>query len=189
MKHRQDRILTIPNLISLFRLLLIPAIAWLYIARRQSHAAFFLLLISWLSDILDGWIARRFQMTSRLGVVLDPAADKLTLVTVLFCMVFTVRDMLPLLVVLVLVEGTKGVFGLVRMKNQRHIAGAKWHGKVATGCLYTTILLHMAWESIPHWFSQLTVYVSLAVVVVSMTLYCLYYARALRRPEGEGEKE
>ena len=189
MNQRQDRILTVPNLISLLRLLMIPVIVWLYVARRESRAAFILLLISWLSDVLDGWIARRFHMGSRLGVVLDPAADKLTLVSVIFCMAFSHRDMIPLLVVLLLVEGCKGVFGLVRMKHRRYISSAKWHGKIATGCLYTTILLHMAWESIPHWFSQLTVYVSLAVVVVSMTLYCLYYARALRRPEGEGEKE
>lgn len=187
MNQRQDRILTVPNLISLLRLLMIPVIVWLYVARRESRAAFILLLISWLSDVLDGWIARRFHMGSRLGVVLDPAADKLTLVSVIFCMAFSHRDMIPLLVVLLLVEGCKGVFGLVRMKHRRYISSAKWHGKIATGCLYTTLLLHMLWTAMPMWVSHLTVYVSLAVVLVSMTLYCVFYARSpVQQPE-EGE--
>ena len=73
--------MTIPNCISLFRIVLVPCFAWIFLTAEQPEEftlAAVLLVVSGISDLLDGWIARRFHMTSKLGKILDPAADKLT---------------------------------------------------------------------------------------------------------------
>ena len=81
--------MTIPNCISLFRIFLVPCFAWVFLTAglpEDFTLAAVLLVVSAVSDLLDGWIARRFHMTSKLGKILDPAADKLTLFGVFVCM-------------------------------------------------------------------------------------------------------
>ena len=75
MKHEETtrRILTIPNLLSFFRLCLIPVFAWLYCVQKEYIWTGIVLVISGLTDTADGLIARHFHMTSDLGKVLDPA--------------------------------------------------------------------------------------------------------------------
>lgn len=80
------RILTIPNLLTLFRLILIPVIAWLYCARQDYAMAAAMLVLSGVTDVADGYIARHFNMISDLGKMLDPVADKLTQFVMLLCL-------------------------------------------------------------------------------------------------------
>ena len=74
----KGKIITIPNLLSLFRILLIPIIVWLYCVEKKYELTILVLLISGASDIIDGFIARRFNMISDIGKALDPIVDKLT---------------------------------------------------------------------------------------------------------------
>ena len=74
----KKQILTIPNLLSVVRLALIPVIVWLYSFEQNYHAAIGVILLSAATDIVDRWIARRFNMISDFGKALDPLADKLT---------------------------------------------------------------------------------------------------------------
>ena len=83
----ENKILTIPNLLSLFRLILIPVIIWLYWFRKDYFPAGVLLIISGLTDLADGYIARHFNAVSNVGKILDPIADKLTQAAMLFCLV------------------------------------------------------------------------------------------------------
>ena len=66
-RDKQNAIVTIPNLLSAFRLLLVPVIAWLYCGREDYHLTALALLVSGATDIVDGFIARRFDMVSGLG--------------------------------------------------------------------------------------------------------------------------
>ena len=77
-KQNENRILTIPNLLSAFRICLIPCIVWAYLVKERNDWAVGLLIVSGLTDMCDGFIARKFQMISNLGKILDPVADKLT---------------------------------------------------------------------------------------------------------------
>ena len=89
MKNLKKEILTIPNLLSLFRLVLIPVYVVIYL-NAQELADYFLaagiLAVSCLTDMIDGKIARRFNMISNLGKILDPIADKTTQFTLLICL-------------------------------------------------------------------------------------------------------
>ncbi len=71
-----DRILTVPNLLSLLRLLCVPLFAWL-IVRHHDGVALLVLALSGFTDYLDGFLARRWNQVSRLGQLLDPFADRL----------------------------------------------------------------------------------------------------------------
>ena len=75
----EDRILTIPNALSVIRLLFIPLFLWLLFGRENRHAAAWLLAVLCASDWVDGYIARRFDQVSELGKILDPAADRILL--------------------------------------------------------------------------------------------------------------
>lgn len=74
-KNADDRIITVPNLISVVRILLIPVFVFL-LFKNQNIAAFAVFLIACISDGVDGFIARRFNQQSNLGKILDPIADR-----------------------------------------------------------------------------------------------------------------
>lgn len=75
----EDRILTVPNALSVIRLLFIPVFLWLLFGRENRHAAAWLLAVLCASDCVDGYIARHFDQVSELGKILDPTADRILL--------------------------------------------------------------------------------------------------------------
>lgn len=79
----QDKIFTIPNLMGLFRIIVSPNIAW-YLLHGRLKPALGLLVVAFLTDLFDGYLARKLNQTSRLGAVLDPVADKLLFIFVIF---------------------------------------------------------------------------------------------------------
>ncbi|MGC4892770.1 CDP-alcohol phosphatidyltransferase family protein [Micromonospora sp. DT31] len=88
-----DRVLTLPNLISLVRLLGVPVFLYLFLVARADVAAVAVLAVGGTSDWVDGWIARRLGQVSRLGELLDPLADRLYILATLLA--FTARDVVP----------------------------------------------------------------------------------------------
>ncbi len=178
----QRKILTIPNLLSFFRLLLIPVFIWLYVAQQQTLWTAGVLLLSGLTDILDGWIARTFHMVSDLGKVLDPVADKLTQIAMLFCLATRFPHMRYLLALLFLKEALNSVMGLLVIRRTGRVFGAAWHGKAATVLLYTTIVVHLLWVDLPSSVSGGLVWACGGMVLLSAALY---FARNRRLLAGE----
>ncbi|HET7489864.1 MAG TPA: CDP-alcohol phosphatidyltransferase family protein [Acidimicrobiales bacterium] len=78
-RQGEDRILTVPNVLSLGRLLCIPVFLWLLFGKNDRYAAALLLAAIGITDFADGYIARHFHQESKLGKVLDPAADRIML--------------------------------------------------------------------------------------------------------------
>ena len=117
-------ILTIPNLLSLFRILLIPQIVWLYAVAGKGYAALAAVAVSALTDVADGYIARHFHMVSELGKVLDPIADKL-LVTAAMVM-FVMWKWMPawILIVVIAREFIVSALRMVAAANGKVIAAA-----------------------------------------------------------------
>ena len=94
---RNKDIFTIPNILSMFRLLLLPVIVYMYMNQKDYVLTGTLLVISGVTDLLDGYIARTFNMMSNLGKILDPVADKATQAVVLLCLVTRLDGLLFLL--------------------------------------------------------------------------------------------
>ncbi len=130
-----NRILTIPNVLSALRLLIIPVFIWVALGPENDTLAFGLLAISAITDWLDGVIARRFHMVSRVGQLLDPIADRLFVVSTL--VVLALREIVPWWLVLVLVARDVALFFIQLYVHRRGVEPLPVHyvGKAATACL------------------------------------------------------
>lgn len=178
----ENKILTIPNLLSLFRLILIPVIIWLYWFRKDYFPAGVLLIISGLTDLADGYIARHFNAVSNVGKILDPIADKLTQTAMLFCLVTRFPLMAAPFGFLVIKEVFIGTTGLLMIRKTGKVVGADFHGKVATTLLYAMMILHIFWIDIPSAVSA----VSILICLVSMAFTLLTYgSRNMRVLQGQ----
>ncbi len=178
----ENKILTIPNLLSLFRLILIPVIVWLYWFRKDYFPAGVLLIISGLTDLADGYIARHFNAVSNVGKILDPIADKLTQAAMLFCLVTRFPLMAAPFGFLVIKEVFIGTTGLLMIRKTGKVVGADFHGKVATTLLYAMMILHIFWIDIPSAVSA----VSILICLVSMAFTLLTYgSRNMRVLQGQ----
>ena len=87
-RFNKKDLFTIPNLMGYFRILLIPVFCYFYIKKQTYLLAAGIVLISSLTDLFDGYIARRFNMVTELGKALDPVADKLTHAALALCLAF-----------------------------------------------------------------------------------------------------
>lgn len=178
---KKNGIMTIPNLLSLFRLCLIPLIIWMYDAKGNNHDALLLLLLSGLTDVADGIIARRCGMVSDFGKVFDPIADKLTQLAMLFCLFRRFPRMLIPFVVLTVKEAVAAVLGLITVKKTDSVPSAVWHGKLTTLFLYATIGLHLIWSGIPHIVSDACIALCTGMMLVSAVLYGIKNVRAIQK--------
>ena len=127
----------IPNIITGIRFLLIPAFAYEYLYAGNKKIAFIILALSAITDFLDGFIARRFNMITKWGTVFDPLTDKLTQITVCFCIAYGGMKLMWIpFAVLVIKELIFICGGTFLFRNKDVVIKAKWYGKVATVLYY-----------------------------------------------------
>ena len=181
MKNNPQRILTIPNILSCFRILLIPFIIWVYCAREHYLLASGIVLLSGISDTVDGFIARRFNMVTDIGKVLDPVADQLTQAAMIFCLIFRFRGMLYLLIMLIAKELIQGLMGLWVLRSTGNIYSAKWYGKLCTWVLYIVMMIHMLFPDIDPTLSGMLMLACAAAMLLSLVMYVLRYLTLLGR--------
>ena len=158
---------------SLFRLMLIPLMVWLYWGAQSYIIAGAVLILSGLTDIADGFIARRFNMISDLGKVLDPMADHLTQAAMLACLLFRFPLIVCPLVPLIAKEIFMSVCGLMLIKNGGRVFGARWHGKTSTCLLYAMMTVHVFWPNINESISALLIFACCVMTSVSFVLYAI----------------
>ena len=113
---KKENILTIPNLLSLIRILLIPFIIWLYCAQKAYLCTIIVIALSGFTDIIDGKIARKFNIVSDVGKVLDPVADKLTQATLVICLTARYPWMWALLALFAVKECLMLLWGYLTLK-------------------------------------------------------------------------
>lgn len=186
----ENKILTVPNLLSLLRLLMIPVIIWLYAFRKDYFPAGALLILSGLTDLADGYIARHFNAVSNVGKILDPIADKLTQAAMLFCLVTRFPLMAAPFGFLVIKELFIGTTGLLMIRKTGKVVGADFHGKVATTLLYAMMVLHIFWIDITPEVSAATIVVCLASMCFTLLVYGSRNMRVLQgREDLPGDKK
>ena len=176
----QNKILTIPNILSFFRLVLIPVIVWLYVGKQDYLWTLLILTLSGVTDIVDGIIARKFNMVSNFGKAFDPVADKLTQMAMLFCLVSRFKYMMIPFVLLVVKEVVTGITSLVSIKRTGTVKGAVWHGKLTTVSLYSMMAIHIVWFNIPHAISLILVGVCIGIMLMSFTMYSIQNIKAIK---------
>lgn len=177
-----DRILTLPNMLSFFRLLLIPLIVILY---EGGHYwwAFGILALSGVTDVVDGWIARTFHLVSDFGKAIDPVADKLTQFVVLLCLLDA--KYWWVIAALVLKEVVIGIMTLLALQKTHSVYSAGWYGKLCTMVIYLSMGILILWEVIfatpvPDLFVLIDAILIVGLILLSFVKYFIYFAKILR---------
>ena len=184
-----DRIWTVPNVMSFFRLLLIPVIMWVYLAKKDYVLVAVLLVVSGITDVADGFIARHFNQISNLGKMLDPVADKFTegILMILLALRY------PLFwadVVIFAVGAFLMSFWGIRAINRSHLVNAAhWYGKITTVFLYASIFTLLLWEKIPKAAANAIIVICGLMVIGNVTMYGLFYMRLRRERLKQGLKK
>ena len=181
----KHKIITIPNILSLFRLLLIPVIMWMYIVKEDPVLTTVILALSGITDIVDGIIARKCHMVSDFGKAFDPVADKLTQIAMLLCLVSRFKWMLLPLCVMVVKEVTAGILGLLVIRKTGNVYGAVWHGKATTVSLYSMMIIHLIWFNIPGVISGILIGACTALALLSAFMYSRENVRILLEKKNE----
>jgi len=176
-------ILNVPNSLSLLRILIIPFFIICFLNDYLLEVAI-LLIISGLSDSVDGYFARKFNQITDLGKILDPLADKMTLAAVVVCMWIKygsqVNGLPVLFSILILKELLMGIGGLIFFKKINITVGSMWYGKLTTVVFYLAMTMLVLVDVFNIDFdgkNYLYFYSILLVVLLTVfafVKYCLY---------------
>lgn len=142
-KNWKKEVWTIPNLLSLFRLALIPVYVVIYLnAEKPAHhfLSAAILAVSCLTDMIDGKIARKYNMISTLGKILDPVADKATQFTLIICLAVKYPVLWYLMALFVVKEGFQLIAGSISLSKGRMLDGALLTGKICTTILFISLI-------------------------------------------------
>ncbi len=135
----------IPNALSVLRILLIPPFLVLYLLGYDNWA-FGALLLSGITDMLDGFIARRFNQITDCGKLLDPLSDKLTQVSVVVALTTRYQELVPLAVLCLIKEVCQAIGGILLLRRRSEVRGSRWFGKLSTIVFYVCMLVMVLWR-------------------------------------------
>ena len=133
--------MSIPNIISIIRIMLVPVFCVMYFTPGMRLASLIVLIASGLSDLVDGYIARRFNQITDLGKVLDPIADKLFHMSTIAC--FCIDGVVGywLLVLVVAKELFMIIGGVILYKKNQAVVASKWYGKLSSSLIFSAFIL------------------------------------------------
>ena len=177
-KNWKKEILTIPNLLSLFRLVLIPVYVYIYLNATETYqymTAGTIMAVSCLTDLIDGKIARRFNMISTLGKILDPLADKLTQFTLTVCLSLKYPALRPVLILFVIKELFQLIAGIVNLRKGKMLPGALMAGKVCTTILFISLIAMVLFPEMNPALVDAIAVVDAAFLAFSFVSYILAY--------------
>jgi len=189
-KKVRNQNLTVPNAMSVFRILMIPVFVY-FSLKNNIVGALIALGLSGLSDALDGLVARRFNQITELGKMLDPFADKLTQGAVAICIAIRYPSICPLLFLLVTKELVMLCGACYLLKNKKKPCAAKWYGKVSTTLFYLSIALIVVLDSFMHvteptfiLVSTIALVVTAAFMIYTFIRYAAIFKEILRSTDG-----
>lgn len=184
----KKQIFTIPNILSFLRLAMIPVIIWLYCFQEAPYWALFVIFLSGVTDVVDGFIARKFNLVTDFGKALDPIADKLTQIAVLICLITRFPLMGLPLILMFIKEAVAFILRLIVFKRTQEVHSAEWHGKLTTVLLYLLMGVHIVWATIPQAVSILSILSVTGVMFLSFVLYTVSNALILKRSKQQLEE-
>lgn len=184
---KKEQVCTIPNYMSFARLLLIPFIIWFY-AHENYTVAVVLLAVSELTDVLDGIVARKFDMITELGKVLDPICDKIMQGGLGACLLLRHGDLWYAWVffaLLVVKELSMLILGWAAARRTGHMVGAKWYGKLSTVVLNSVMIVLFLLPDLKPMYIAVLLALAGAAMLLSMVLYTRLWLGLIRYGDGE----
>ena len=161
----------IPNYLTIFRMILIPIFVWAFLIGDKLIFAASVFFLAGLTDVLDGYLARKYNWVTDEGKLLDPLADKSMQLAVLVCLTFA--DILPwwLAVCLVLKDAIMVTVASLLLRRKRIYVKANWYGKLATVVTYGVFIWAMIDETPNRIVLTTLCLLVLALMLFSITMY------------------
>lgn len=187
-KFNKKDLVTIPNLMVYFRILLIPLFCWLYLradTQVEYLYATIVVLVSSLTDLFDGMIARKFNQVTEFGKILDPVADKLTHAALAVCLAIKHPIVWALIGLMAVKEGYMAIMGAYFLKKGKMIDGAMWYGKVCTASLFVVLLVLFLFPNLPDLAIYIMVGVLMAIMLYTLVRYIILYTKMLKELKNE----
>lgn len=179
MKFNPIDLLSIPNILSYIRLILIPVFVNIYNTAKTPEdlkLAAAIIVASGLTDMLDGFIARRFHMITDIGKLIDPMADKLTQLAVLYCLTSRYDKMWILVGLCIIKEGyMAGKMVFTYKRHHKRLDGASYWGKACTALLYLTMFILIVFVNIPAVAADILIYVCALMMITTLYQYVQLY--------------
>ncbi len=172
--------MNIPNILTSIRFLLIPLFVLTFFSPTENYLLIssYIFIFAGITDVLDGYIARKYELITKWGQAMDPLADKMMQITVLICL--TIRGILPLWVIIVvgLKESCLVVGGIfLYFKKEKVVIPANKYGKIATIVFYAAILSVIFNLS----FGKPLVYLAIIITIYAFIQYALIALKTLRK--------
>ena len=180
-KNWKKEVFTIPNVLSMIRLALIPLYIYIYLnAKTDAHyyISAGILAVSCLTDLIDGQIARRYNMISALGKMLDPFADKATQFTLIICLAIRRNLLLLWLLIALFVakEGFQLIAGTMILRKGKILAGAVLPGKICTAVLFISLVVMIMLPRLSDNIINIMIIIDSVFMLISFAAYILVYA-------------
>ena len=169
---------TIPTMLSLFRLLLIPVYVVIYL-HAESFEDYFIaggiLAVSCLTDMIDGQIARHFNMISNIGKILDPLADKITQFTMIVCLAIKHPVLQTLMILFVIKESFQLIAGFLTLRKGKMLSGALISGKISTAVLFVSLILLVLIPNIDEQYVTIIMWLDTGLLFIAFVHYAITY--------------
>jgi cardiolipin synthase len=192
-KNWKKELFTIPNLFSMFRIVLIPVYMVLYLNATQNihyYVSAAILAVSCITDMIDGKIARKFNMISTVGKVLDPLADKATQFTLIICLAVRYPVLWYLVGLFVVKESFQLIAGGLSFRKGKMLNGALLSGKICTTVLFISLILMVMIPNIGNTAVTVMTIVDAVFLLIAFVDYFLaYYGKNKKIYDFEIEKE
>ena len=180
----KKEIFTVPNVLSLFRLALIPVYMVIYLnAEEPSHyyLSAAILAVSCLTDLIDGKIARHFNMITTLGKFLDPVADKATQFALIACLAARYPVLLYLFGLFIVKEGFQLIAGGITWRKGKILNRALLSGKICTTVLFVSLILMVMLPTLSVKAVTIIALVDAVFMLISFVHYILAYCGKVKK--------
>lgn len=183
---------TIPNILSYIRIILIVPFMVFFI-RKEYLIATIVIGISGLSDCFDGFLARKLNQVTQLGKMLDPVADKLTLLAVSVCLSIIQPVIFPVVIILVIKDILMLIGATVLLKKRIMPVASAWYGKVGTICFYfsvtVVVLFDIIWNIENFWIvSFVMLLITAGIMIYSLLRYYSIFRTLLQEHKESNQK-
>ncbi|MDD3238787.1 MAG: CDP-alcohol phosphatidyltransferase family protein [Lachnospira sp.] len=177
-------LIKLPNILCYLRIIMVPVFLYVYFTATEPkdyYMATFIVMLSGLTDFLDGQIARRCNMITDLGRIIDPVADKLMQLAMLVALTWNIKYMYILVIYLIIKEAVSAITAFIVMKKKnRRLNGAKWYGKVSTAVLYLVMLALIAFPHMEIILQSILIIICAAALTLSFVMYMRIYVIMIR---------
>ena len=180
---KKNEYFTIPNLMGYFRILVIPVFLWLYYhaeSTREYAVSLVLLAVSYLTDLFDGKIARKYNCVTDFGKMLDPIADKLTQCAIAVAVALRVPAMTYFLALFVCKEFYMGVIGLYLLKKYNVLHGTQMYGKAYTWVVDVGVMALLFFNNMPENIANGILLFMTIVLIVTWILYLKFHIGVIK---------